>query len=486
MTKAKGTRDFTQGPIFFPMLFFTLPIMATGLLQLLYNTADKIVVGQFAENGTVALGAIGSTGSLTSLILALALGLSMGAGVVVAKRFGAHEERELSRAVHTSFLVGAAVGLLVGVVGFALSHPVLKMMGTAPNLHDSAVLYLRIICIGMPASVLYNFGASILRSVGNSKVPLIILALSGLLNVGFNVLFVRAFHMSVEGVAIATIISQYASAVAVWVVLALRRDAVRFRFSALRLDRRMLLEIIRIGVPSALQSALFGIANVLLQSSVNGLDTAFAATHPGDKSYEGLIVAGNTIGSDMEGYTYVAMNSYYQAVLTFTGQNVGAHKPERVRKTLFYGLVQVMIAGLLVSYGCLLFSDASLFPNGGILSLFIKSGQAHIPEVLDAARDRNAIVLTTYVICGLMEVLTGHLRGRGCSITPMISSLVCSCLMRLLWVWFVFPLAPTLGFLFLCYPISWILTNLCHIATSAVLTHREKKRMARQALLESE
>ena len=478
MTTTKGTRDFTQGPIFFPMLLFTLPIMATGLLQLLYNTADKVVVGQFAENGTVALGAIGCTGSLTSLILALALGLSMGAGVVVAKRFGAHEERELSRAVHTSFLVGAVVGIFVGAMGAILAPHVLRLMDTPEALHGDATLYMLIICSGMPASVLYNFGASILRSVGNSKVPLIVLALSGLLNVGFNLLFVCALHMSVAGVAIATIISQYASAISVWLVLSRRRDAVRFRISSLRIDRRMLLEIIRIGVPSALQSALFGIANVLLQSSVNGLDNLPTEVNPN----AGATVSGNAIGSDMEGYTYVAMNSYYQAVLTFTGQNVGAHKPDRVRKTLFYGLAQVVISGLIVSYGCLLFSDASLFPGGGILSLFLRKGEG--AAVLAAARERNSIVLTTYFICGIMEVLTGHLRGRGCSITPMISSLICSCLMRLLWVWFVFPHAPSLPFLFLCYPISWILTNICHLVTSIVLTRNEKRRAA-QAVSET-
>lgn len=462
MSKTKGVKDFTQGPIFFPMLFFTLPIMATGILQILYSTADRVVVGQFASDGARGLGAIGSTGSLTTLIVSLAIGLAMGSGVVVAQRFGAHDGRGISRAVHTVFGVGAAIGIFLGVLGFFLAKPLLSLMGTRPELFDLAVLYMRILFVGMPAQILYNFGSAVLRSVGNSKTPLIILSLSGMLNVGLNLVFVLGFHMSVDGVALATIASQYVSAVAVWVVLSRRSDSVRFSFSGLCIDRRVLRDVIRIGVPSGITSSVFSLANVLLQSAVN--------------TFPETTVSGNAVGSSMEEFTYVAMNSFYQAVLTFTGQNVGAKRPDRVKRVLGCGLLQVTAAGLLVAYGCIFFSSASLFPNGGILSFFINSSDANAPLVLAAARERNSVVLSLYVLCGIMEVALGHLRGRGCSVTPMISSLVCSCLLRMLWVWFVFPLRPdSLAFLFYCYPISWVLTILCHLLTAFILTKREKK-----------
>ena len=458
MTKLKSQRDFTRGKLFFPMLLFTLPIMASSILQTLYNEADKIVVGQFSGDAN-ALGAIGSTGSLTSLFVALAVGLSVGAGVVVAQRFGAHEERPLSRAVHTVFVVGAVAGVTVGLLGVLLSRSVLGWMETPSDIIDAAALYMRIIFLGMPAQILYNFGAAVLRSVGNSKTPLIILALTGLLNVGLNLVFVIGLHMSVEGVAYATIVAQYVSAVAVWTVLARRADSVRFRFSSICVDRRVLRDVLRIGIPSGVQSSVFSIANVLLQSAVNTFPTT--------------TVSGNAVGMSMESITYVAMNSFYQTVMTVTGQNVGARRPDRVRRALGYALVQVVAVGLLISNICLFFADE-------ILSLFVDATLPEAPLIIAAAKERNSVVLSFYFFCGIMEVLTGHLRGRGCSITPMISSLVCSCFLRVMWVWLVFPMNRTLPFLFLCFPISWVLTNFAHLATALVLMRREKRKAKKE------
>ena len=454
VTKVKGSRDFTRGHLFLPMLVFTLPIVASSILQMLYNAADKAVVGQFSGDPG-AIGAIGSTGSLTSLFVALAVGLSVGAGVVVAQRFGAKENRALSRAVHTVFIVGAVAGVSVGLLGVLLSRTVLMWMGTRPDIIDSASLYMRIIFCGMPAKILYNFGAATLRSVGNSRTPLIILALAGLLNVGLNLVFVICLSMTVDGVACATIVSEYVSAIAVWIVISRRQDSVRFRFRSLCVDRRVLRDVLLIGIPSGLQSSVFSIANVLIQSAVNTFPTT--------------AVSGNAVGGSMEDFTYVTMNSFYQTVLTVTGQNIGAKRPERVRRALIYGLIQVVAAGLLMSYGCILFDDF-------LLSLFIDKSLPEAPLIMSAAKERNSVVLATYFLCGIMEVLTGHLRGRGCSITPMLSSVFCSCVLRILWVWFVFPLKHTLAFLFLCYPISWILTNICHIVTAIVLMRKEKKR----------
>lgn len=454
MTKTKGSRDFTSGRLFLPMLVFTLPIMASGILQMLYNAADKAVVGQFSGDAG-AIGAIGSTASLTNLFVALAIGLSVGAGVVIAQRFGAHEGRGLSRAVHTVFVVGVIAGLTVGVLGFVFSRTVLGWIGTKADLFDGAVLYMRIIFCGMPAKILYNFGAAVLRSVGNSKTPLIVLALAGLLNVGLNLLFVICFHMTVDGVAYATIVSEYVSAVAVWMVLARRRDDTRFRFRFLCVDRRVLRDVLIIGIPSGIQSAVFSISNVLIHSAVNTFSTT--------------TVSGNAVGGSLEDFTYVTMNSFYQTVLTVTGQNVGAKKPERVKRALTYGLIQVVVAGLVMSYGCILFSDA-------LLSLFIDRTLAEAPLILAAAKERNSIILSTYVLCGIMEVLTGHLRGKGHSLSPMIVSLIFSCVLRVLWVIFVFPyLSHTLVSLFLCYPISWVLTVLCYVTIILLNARREKE-----------
>lgn len=453
MKKLQGGRDFTSGPLFLPMLLFSLPIMATSLLQILYNAADKIVVGQFSGDAG-AIGAIGSTSSLTSLFVALGIGLSIGAGVVVAQRFGAREERELSRAVHTIFVIGAIAGVFVGVLGFAFSRPLLELINTKADILDSATLYMKIVFLGTPANILYNFGSAALRSVGNSKSPLVILAFAGLLNVGLNIVFVICFHMTVDGVAYATIASQYVSAVAVWVSLARRRDAVRFHLTALCVDRRVLRDVLRIGIPSGIQSSLFSISNVLLQSSVNTFPTT--------------TVSGNAVGGSMEDFTYVAMHSFYQTILTVTGQNVGAKKPERVRRSLFYALAQVLAAGLLVSGVCLIFDDF-------ILGLFVDKTLPEVALIVEAAKERNSIVLTMYFLCGIMEVLTGHLRGRGCSFLPMIVTLVCACGLRVLWAIFVFPLKHTLWFLFLCYPISWILTSLCLLFIALWLMKKEKR-----------
>ena len=453
MTRIKSSRDFTNGKLFFPMLLFTLPILASSFLQMLYNAADKAVVGQFSGDAG-ALGAIGSTDSLANLFVALAIGLSVGAGVTVAQRFGAHEDRSLSRAVHTVFIVGAVAGVAVGVLGLLFSRNVLVWMGTKEDILDSAVLYIGIIFCGMPAKILYNFGAAVLRSVGNSRTPLIILAFAGLLNVGLNLLFVIGLHMTVDGVAYATIVAEYVSAISVWTVLARRRDAVRFRFRDLCVDRRTLSDVVRIGIPSGITSSVFSLSNVLITSAINTFPTT--------------TVSGNAVGSSMEDFTYVTMNSFYQTVLTVTGQNVGAKKPERVRRALFIGLAQVVTAGLLVTGGSMLFADT-------ILSIFVDKSLAEAPLIMAAAKERNSVVLSTYVLCGIMEVFMGHLRGRGCSVAPMFCSLFCSCVLRVLWVLFVFPLHPTFPFLFVCYPISWCLTNLCQIVIALRLMRKDKR-----------
>lgn len=450
----KGTKDFTRGPIFLPMLLFALPVVAAGCLQMFYNTADKIVVGQFSGN-EYALGAIGCTGSLYSLITGLCTGLSMGAGVSVAHRFGAHEERALSRAIHTAFSVALIVGLFISVVGFVFCPTFLRWMGTDEKLFPLAVKYMRIIFAGTPFSILYNFGASVTRSVGNSRAPLVILAFSGLLNIGFNILFVLFCGMDVDGVAYGTIIAQAASAFVVWLLLYRRTDSVRFRFRSLCIDRRALRDTVRIGLPSGFQTSLFAISNVLLSSTVNTFPTT--------------TVEGNAIGMSLSSYSSQASTGVYQAVLTFTGQNAGARRPDRVRRVLFAGLIQATLIVGTIGLGTYLFSD-------GLTGFFVDGARADAALVAAAVRDRSSVVLTCYAMCGVMEVLTAHLRGRKYSFAPMLLTMIFACFFRIFWMFVVFPHMPdSLASLFLCYPISWAATALAQVIVLLVINRRERR-----------
>lgn len=456
MTKTKATRDFTEGKIFLPMLRFSLPVIAAGCLQQLYNTADKIVVGQFSGEPN-ALGAIGCTVSLYTLLVALCNGLSMGSGVTVAHRFGEHDERSLSRAIHTAFSVGLFIGVLMGVVGFFLCRPLLTLMGTSEAFLNLSVLYMQLIFLGTPFFVLYNFGAAVLRSLGNSKTPLTILAVSGLLNVGFNFFFVLLFGMSVDGVALGTIISQLASAIAVWWVIAYRTPVARFRFRDLCVDRRSALDIVRIGVPSGIQTALFAVSNVILQSAVNGLPDP--------------TVTGDAICKSISSYAAVTNTGVYQSVLTFTGQNAGAKKPERVQRVLYCGLLLSFLACGIVSWGCVLFADP-------LISIFIDSAtQTNLPAIYAAARERMYFVLLPYVFCAMMDAVTGHLRGRKYSFVPMVICFFFACVFRVAWITLVYYpyLTPSLGNIYVCYVVSWILNIICLLIAVHIINRREKR-----------
>lgn len=439
-----------------PMLRFSLPVIAAGCLQQLYNTADKIVVGQFSGEPN-ALGAIGCTVSLYTLLVALCNGLSMGSGVTVAHRFGEHDERALSRAVHTSFSVGLFIGVLMAAVGFFVCRPILVLMDTRPELLDLAVLYMKIIFLGTPFFVLYNFGAAVLRSLGNSRTPLTILAVSGIFNIGFNLFFVLAFDMSADGVALGTIISQFVSAVAVWWVIAFKTDTVRFRFRTLCVDRRSASDIVRIGIPSGLQTALFAVSNVILQSTINVLPNA--------------TVTGDAVCKSIGSYTAVTSTGVYQSVLTFTGQNAGAKKPERVQRVLYCGLLLSFLACGIVSWGCVLFADP-------LISIFIDSAtQTNLPAIYAAARERMYFVLLPYVFCAMMDAITGHLRGRKYSFIPMVICFFFACVFRVAWIAFVYYpyLTPSIGNIYICYTISWILNIVCLLVYVAIVNRREKR-----------
>ena len=454
-----SSKDFTEGRLFGKIFIYALPLMITGILQLLYNAADQIIVGQFSGDPN-ALGAVGSTGSLNNLICNFLIGFSTGSAVVIAQYYGAKKNDEVSAAVHTSIAVSLIGGVIMMLVGFFVCEPILRLMGTQDVFIDNAILYVKIICFGIPASSLFNFGATVLRSTGDSKTPLIILASTGIVNVLFNLLFVIVFKLSVAGVAISTIIAQYLSAVWVIAVLARSNDCFKFRFSKLGINVASLKKIMVIGLPSGLQSSLFSISNVTIQSAAN----TFAAP----------VISANAISATIEGFTYTVMHTYQQSSITFSGQNYGAGKMNRVKKSLIYCLLQVILVGIIAGYIEILFSNQ-------LAAIFIDPNDPNKAAVINAVGVRIRILLGTYFLCGVMEVMSGYLRGLGYSITTMICSLTGACLLRIAWTQFIFPLAPLnnpVG-LYICYPVTWFAT--C-VALGFFCIYYTKKVLKRQAV----
>ena len=454
MQRIKTSAAFTEGGLFFKILFYTLPIIATNILTLLYNTADQIVVGQFASDPN-ALAAVGSTGTLTNLIVNLLFGMTAGTSVIVARSYGAKDKNALSRTVHTSMIFSVIGGVVVMIIGLLVCRWGLTLMGTKADIFESAVLYMSIILCGVPASSIFNFAASIIRSTGDSKTPFVILASTGIVNIIFNLIFVILFHMGVAGVALATIISQYLSAA--WAVMLLVRTKEDFRmsFRKLKIDKQMLRQVLLIGIPSCIQGSLFSISNILIQSSINTFTTPE--------------VSGSTIAGTLEGYAYTAGNCFYQSVMTFVGQNYGAGKYDRVKKTLLYCLLQSAMAVAIVSGVELLLADM-------LVPLFVDMTSPVAGEIVKAAIVRMEIVLVCYFLTGPMDVLTGYLRALGMSIMPMMTSFIFACGLRVLWCIFVFPLYGTPLSLFIIFPISWLATVLCNGIISVVVNHKVLRR----------
>ena len=433
---ARAEMDMTSGPLLPKILSFSGPLILTGILQLLYNAADVIVVGNFA--GHEALAAVSSTGSLINLLVNVFMGLSVGASVVVARNYGARDIIAMRKAEHTAITVALFMGIGVGVFGFLAARPLLQMMESPEDVIDGAALYVRIYFLGMPANMLYNFGAAILRAVGDTKRPLYYLMISGLVNVLLNLLLVIVFHMSVAGVAIATVASQVVSMVLVLFCLIRTHGVIHLSLPECRVDGKSLREIIRIGLPAGLQGSLFSISNVLIQSSVN--------------SFGSLVVAGNGVASNIEGFVYTAMNAQHQADMTFASQNYGAGKPDRVRKTLWCCLGTVTVIGLVMGL--------SFYALGKPLMSLYNSDERVIANGLI----RMGVILPTYFLCGQMDVMVGQLRGIGYSVMPMIVSLTGACLLRIVWILTVFAANHDLVTLYLSYPVSWFVTFAAHMA----------------------
>ena len=442
--QANRTMDMTQGRLLTQVLVFALPIMLSGILQLLFNAADTIVVGRFA--GNEALAAVGSVGSLNNMIISLFIGLSVGANVLVARYTGSRNDRAVSDTVHTSVLLSLAGGVLLMIIGVLLARPLLTLMGSPEDVIDLAVLYVRIIFLGMPVQMLYNFCAAILRAVGDTQRPLYYLTIAGVVNVLLNLVFVILFHLSVAGVALATIISQAISALLVTRALLNMEGPTRLFLNRLRIHPGKLREIIRIGLPAGIQSSVFSLSNVVIQSSVN--------------SFGSVVIAGNAASSNVGNFVYQAMNTFQQAITCFAGQNIGARKPRRIVSAMKVCMFWA------VSFGLVLGMLSCVFGTQ-LLSLFSAD-----PAVIAAGMERQIIVCAPYFLCGMMDVMTGALRGIGYSLLPMIVSILGACAFRLFWVFTVFAAYPTLPCLMLSYPVSWLLTFSVLLVIFLVLWNR--------------
>ena len=436
--------DMCSGPLTGKIIRFALPLILTGVLQLLYNAADIMVVGQFS--GKEALAAVGATSALINLIVNLFMGLSVGASVAVARSWGAKDTLAVHRAVHTAVSLAGICGLILTAVGVCLARTLLNWLGTPADVMEGATLYMQIYFAGMPFNLMYNFCAAVLRGAGDSKRPLYILMFSGLINVGLNLIFVICLGMAVEGVALATIISQAVSTVLVLWQLLRADSAVRLDWRKRKIHRDALALIARVGLPAGLQSSLFSISNVMIQSAVN--------------SFGSITVAGNTAAGNLEGFAFTAMSSMNQADMTFTSQNLGAKKPERVKKVFWICLVLSVCISLALGFGMLL--------AGPILL----SAYTSDPSVISMGMIYIKSKYPYHFLLSANEVSVGQLRGMGCSMISMIISLICVCALRVLWVLLVFPHWHTLESLYLSYPISWVLCMLAQMICYFVVRKR--------------
>ncbi|MBR2869511.1 MAG: MATE family efflux transporter [Clostridia bacterium] len=422
--------DMTSAPFLKKIFIFAIPLILTGLLQLAYNTADVVVVGRFA--GSEALAAVGSTGSLINLLLNVFIGLSMGSGVMVARHIGAKDEMRIRNCTHTAMLMSIICGIFIGLFGFFMSGKILVLMGSPKDVLPLATLYLKIYFMGCPGSMVYNFGSAIVRATGDTKKPLFVLASTGLVNVALNLILVIVFHMGVSGVAIATITSQYLSAVMIVIHLTKLDNACRLSFRKLRIHKTELLKILRIGLPAGIQNSLFSVSNVIIQSTVN--------------SFGSVAMAGIAAGSNFDSYIYTATNAIAQTTMTFSSQNMGAEKYDNMSKIFRYCLTIATAIGVVMGLVGTVFSEP-------IVSFFSTD-----KNVIAIGAQRLAMVMPFYVFCSLMDVVAGQLRGMGESLRPMIVSLLGACGVRLFWIYAILPLNKTLMFLYWAYPISWFVT----------------------------
>lgn len=436
--------NMLSGPLLINIIKYTIPIILTGILQLLFNAADLVVVGRFC--GSISVGAVGATTSLIHLIVNLFIGISMGAGVCTAHAIGAGDDKILSKTVHTAIPTAIICGIIVTALGYFSSGSILRLMDTPEIYLPLSTTYTKIYFLGAVALMVYNFGAAILRAAGDSRSPLIFLTLAGVLNVLLNVIFVTVFHLDVAGVALATTISQFLSATLVVITLMRRNDAAKLTIMGIRISHRIIAKIIRIGLPAGIQSCMFSFSNIIIQSSLN--------------SFGEVAVAGCSAAANIEGFSYTTMNSFHQTALNFTGQNAGAGNYKRGMKVLFYCLACVTVCGLFLGVFTYIFGKP-------LLSIYITDSK----EAIAYGFTRLAYICLPYFICGLMDVTTGAIRGLGVSTGPMLISILGVVGVRLLWIFTVFadPRWHSLESLYFSYTVSWSLTFIAQLILYIVL-----------------
>lgn len=450
-TASRYEIDMCNTPLLTGILRFALPLIATNVLQLAFNAADMIVVGKFSGSDT-ALAAVGATGALINLIVNLFIGLATGVNVLIANYRGAGRTEDAQDTVHTAMVTAAVGGFALIFIGFFLSRSLLALMGTPVNVIDQSTLYMRIYFMGMPFFLVYNYGAAILRGVGDTKRPLFYLSLSGVLNVLLNLFFVMILGMDVAGVALATISSQALSAILI-VRCLLKTDGIcNLDPKKLKIHKHKLIRMLQIGLPAGFQGSLFSISNVLIQSSVN--------------SFGSIVMSGNTAAGNIEGFIYTSMNSVAQAALSFTGQNYGAQKYKRIDQVLGTCMLLAGFSGALLGNLAYLFGEPllSLYTNNSLEVVY--------------GMNRMQIIATTYFLCGFMDTLSCTMRGLGMSVLPTIISLTGACLFRILWIYTVFAAHHTQFTLYISYPISWFLTSAAYVVCYFIV---RKKKFAQPA-----
>lgn len=447
-TKQKSI-NMTEGKIFPKLMLFSIPLILSSFLQLLFNAVDVVVVGKFAGDNSLA--AVGSTSSLINLLVNLFVGLSVGTNVIAAQYFGAKQRNELKSTVHTAIILSFISGLILTFFGIFASKKILSFMNVPEEVLDLATVYLQIYFAGITASMVYNFGSALLKAKGDTLRPLIILFVAGLINVVLNLIFVIYFKMDVKGVALATVISQCFSAFFVIILLVKDDGDFKLSFEDLKIDKKNLIKILKVGIPAGFQGMVFSFSNVVIQSSIN--------------SFKAIVIAGSSAASNIEGFIYTAMNGFAQGTLTFTSQNLGAHKIKRIKKITIISIITVFFLGLILGNLTVLFSDS-------FISLYSKSD-----DVILAGQERLLIVCTLYFLCGIMDVLSNGIRGMGFSFLPMIISMIGACGTRILWIKILtrLNLLTSPKMIYLSYPVSWFLTLLTLLFAWILVYKKQKK-----------
>ena len=451
----KQNPSMTEGPLFGKMLSYTIPLILTGVLQLFFNAADLVIVGQFGESKSNAVAAVGCTTAITALMTNFFIGCSAGSGITVAHAIGAKQKEAVHRAVHTIIPFAAIGGAILSVLGVLLSGPLLTLMGTPEGIEDLSTLYMSIIFAGMMPNMIFNFGASVLRAAGESKKPLYYLIFAGVINLALNLLFVMVFKWDVAGVAVATVVAHIISAILVLRALSMREDDCKLEFKRMKIYSEPLKKIFKLGIPAGVQSSLFSISNVMVQSSINSLELTFAG-----------VVAGNAAAQNIQNFAFAANGAFYQTAMNFTGQNVGAQRFDRVRRITFISLAMTALSGIIIGVLMTVFREP-------LVGIYVTDS----PNAVYWGTIRMIYICVPFFVGGIMDISTGVLRGMGLSMFPMFASIFGVCVFRVVWILTVFPIPAyhRPECLWLSYIISWVITFTIQMIMLMVLLSKRIK-----------